>query len=389
LDFNLSLSLSLSLPLHQERDHKISSTIYYIIQYHTLSIPEDMRILILGAGAVGGYFGGRIVEQYNPQEEESSQEVQVTFLVRPGRRAEQLQRQGLQLQHPDGSYSSIPNVSFLVSTNDNQQQQQQSQTTTTTFDVIILACKAYGLHEALQTITPYVHDKVVILPLLNGMVHLDILQQYFPTTVTVWGGTCGIVATLDIDTGIIHRMTSDQFIRIGHLPKTDTTTKTTTTTVHVTSFVQVLQKAGIDAVVSDNIVQTMWDKWTFLATLGAATSLLNATLGEIVSTTTYGQEFVLNLYQECNTVATAEGSLPQDWEGRQAFYRRILSDKSSIIKASLCRDMEQGRQTEADHLVGDFIQRAKRHGIPTPLLSTAYTKLQIHEAQRQLRQPQN
>lgn len=340
-----------------------------------------MRILVLGAGAVGGYFGGRLVEYQQQQQQQhegstTTSTFEVTFLVRSGR-ASQIQQHGLQLQHPDGTMSNILNVATIIPSDSSPSSPSPKRFPDSNFDVIVLACKSYGLGGALDAITPYVHDKVAILPLLNGMAHLETIQQRFPSA-TVWGGTCGIVAALDAETGIIQRMTPSQFVKAGLLQQDDTKT----TTADITVFMQYLKDAGIDGDISDNILETMWDKWTFLATAAASTSLMTATLGEIVSTE-YGQEFLQNVYQECNTVATVDGGVQADLDGRQSRYCNIFLDKNSIVKASMCRDMEGGGPTEADHILGDMIERAAKHGIDMPLLKTAYVKLQIHEAKRQ------
>ena len=350
-----------------------------------------MRILILGAGAVGGYFFGRLVERQQalPKErnengnndENNTPVADVTFLVRSGR-AKQLRRDGLILQNPDGAITTIPNIQTLVS---DAPDGDDSNEATTPFDVIVIACKAYGLNGALDAIASYVHPDVAILPLLNGMAHVELIEKRFPSAI-VWGGTCGIVASLDSETGIIKRMTASQFVKAGVLPSrigAKGESSTTTCTVDtMTTFIQLLHDAGIQASVSDNIVQSMWDKWTFLATLGAATCLMSATVGQILSTD-YGQDFLWQLFRECDAVAQAEGSLADQDGSRQEQYARIFADKSSIIKASMCRDMEGGGPTEADHLLGNLIDRATRHAIATPLLSTAYARLQIHEAKRE------
>mmetsp|Transcript_2743 Transcript_2743/g.4719 ORF Transcript_2743/g.4719 Transcript_2743/m.4719 type:complete len:132 (-) Transcript_2743:269-664(-) len=122
----------------------------------------------------------------------------------------------------------------------------------------------------------------------------------------------------------------------------------------------------------------MWDKWTMLATLAGATCLMKATLGEIVSTK-YGSNFVQTLFRECCAVAHAEGITVSN----EAMFQRLTSDRQSIIKASMCRDMEGGGPTEADHVLGDLILRAAHHNIATPTLSIAYARLEIYEAQRQ------
>ncbi|KAG7372296.1 2-dehydropantoate 2-reductase [Nitzschia inconspicua] len=331
-----------------------------------------MKILILGAGAVGGYFGGRLVEHLQQHEEV---DLEVTFLVR-SERAQQIRNDGLMLQNPDGSITKISSVATVLSDDAPSEKEELR----CEFDVIVLACKSYGLDGALDAITPYAHSNVALLPLLNGMAHMEMIQHRFPSA-TVWGGTCGIVATLDSDTGVIQRMTPSQFVRAGlveHKKSENEEAKAV-----VVTLMRHWKDAGIDAEVSDDILQTMWDKWTFLATAAASTCLMSASLGQILSTD-YGQEFLLAVYQECNAVATADGGIQADLDGRQARYRHIFSDKTSIIKASMCRDMESGGPTEADHILGDMIQRATKHGIPTPLIKTAYIKLQIHEAQRQV-----
>jgi 2-dehydropantoate 2-reductase len=329
----------------------------------------NMKILILGAGAVGGYFGGRLVE--HQQKQHPAANFEVTFLVRSGR-AEQIRQNGLQLQNPAGDITTIRNVATIVS----GESIQGSDSFFPEFDMIVLACKSYGLTGALDAIAPFVHAQVAILPLLNGMAHLNIIQERFPNAV-VWGGTCGIVATLESDTGRIHRMTPSQFVKAGLLKRSSSSSSK----AGITEFIQHLKDAGIEADASDNILETMWDKWTFLATAAASTCLMSASLGQILSTE-YGQEFMLGVYHECNAVATADGGIQADLEGRQARYRHIFSDKNSIIKASMCRDMESGGPTEADHILGDMIRRATKHGIASPLLKTAYIKLQIHETQR-------
>jgi 2-dehydropantoate 2-reductase len=332
-----------------------------------------MRILVLGAGAVGGYFFGRLQHVALPNQHD----VDVTFLVRSGR-AKQLQRDGLILQDPDGSIDTIPDILTLVS--DGQSAAKDNEESPPNFDIIVIACKAFGLEGALDAIAKHVHPGVAILPLLNGMAHLERIQRRFPSA-DVWGGTCGIVASLDGQTGVIKRMTASQFVKAGVLPKSGANHQIPSPPDHMTTLMNLLQDAGIQASVSDNIVQAMWDKWTFLATLGAATCLMNATVGQILHTD-YGQDFLWQLFQECESVAQAEGSMPDTDGSRRTQYGQFFTDKTSIIKASMCRDMESGGPTEADHLLGDLIQRAKGHAIATPLLSTAYARLQIHDAKR-------
>jgi 2-dehydropantoate 2-reductase len=147
----------------------------------------------------------------------------------------------------------------------------------------------------------------------------------------------------------------------------------------VEEFIKLFDNTGITATLSDNIVQSMWDKWTVLATMAAGTCLMGATIGEIVRTN-HGEAFLSGLYNECSAIATSEGSRP-DAEALKQSFRRICN-RDSIAKASMCRDMEGGGPTEADHVIGDLIERAKRHQIETPLLAAAYTRLMIYETKR-------
>ena len=277
---------------------------------------------------------------------------------------------GLLLQNHDGSIDHIPNVQTIISsssssestdsTSENPDQQQR-------YDIIVLACKSYGLQGALDAIEPYVHSEVAILPLLNGMAHMDIIQERFASA-TVLGGTCGIVASLDSQTGIIKRMTPGKFIKAGVLSDSSSSSSRKIKD-DVSNLIDLLKESGIDAQLNnDNILQSMWDKWEFLTTLAAATCLMNASIGQILSTD-YGATFLHDLHEECQKVVIAEGSTKtKDDEATLQKYQQVFANKNSIVKASMCRDMEGGGPTEADHVIGDMIRRATKHNIPTPLV---------------------
>jgi len=302
-----------------------------------------MRILVLGAGAVGGYFGGRM----------ASAGSDVTFLVRENRAAQL--GDGLRIESPHGD-ATIP-VKILTAGNLDGP-----------FEVIILSCKAYGLASALEAIAPHVDDSTVILPLLNGYAHVEKLEQQFPSA-TVWGGTAGIIATLAED-GTVRQMHPNQIITVGsRQPKSDGQSK-------LEALVAEMKLAEIDATLSTNIDLAMWGKWTFLTTLAASTCLMRGSIGQILATD-HGEALIDRLFDECNMTARAEGYPPENAATQN--YRGLLFDRQSAITASMLRDMENGNPTEADHIVGDMIARAKKHGIETPLLETAYTRLQVYE----------
>src|SRR5215472_71454 len=132
-----------------------------------------MRILAVGAGAIGGYFGGRLLQVGRD----------VTFLVRPKRAAE-LARDGLVIKSPNGDVTlqNPPTV--------------QADKLDEKFDVVLLSCKAFDLADAIKSFAPAVGPQTSIVPLLNGMLHLDILDQEFGRE-RVLGGLCAIAATLN------------------------------------------------------------------------------------------------------------------------------------------------------------------------------------------------
>src|SRR4051812_47476011 len=139
-----------------------------------------MKTLIVGAGGIGGYFGGRLLEAGRD----------VTFLVRPRRQA-QLAKDGLRVvsSHGDVHIPVPPTVA--------------AEALRESFDLVLLSCKSYDLDSAMESFAPAVGPRTVILPLLNGMRHLEALDRRFGSA-RVLGGQCFISATLEADGRILH-----------------------------------------------------------------------------------------------------------------------------------------------------------------------------------------
>jgi 2-dehydropantoate 2-reductase len=231
-----------------------------------------MRILIVGAGAVGGYFGARLVQA----------ERDVTFLVRP-RRADQIKTSGLRIISPSGDFTVTPRLVEPGKIN-------------STFDVVLLAVKAFGLQQAMHDFAPAIGGKTMIVPFLNGLRHLESLTTQFGAE-PVLGGVCLVATTIKED-GSIAQLDGIQSLSYGEL--------TGDATTRVGKLDQVLKGAGFDAVSSRNIMQEMWEKWIFLATLGGITCVLRGTIGEIENAPG-GTDLALQLLAECAAVSTAFG----------------------------------------------------------------------------------
>lgn len=305
-----------------------------------------MRILVVGAGAIGGYFGGRLLQAGRD----------VTFLVRP-RRASELAGAGLVIKSPNGDVTlqNPPTV--------------QADALKDKFDVVLLSCKAFDLDDAIKSFAAAVGPNTAIIPMLNGMKHLDTLDSKFGTE-RVLGGLCAIAATLNEKREVV-QLQPMQSINYGERDG------------KLSDRVKAIDeafKSGINgASASQNIMQDMWEKWVFLSSLAASTSLMRTSVGNILAAPG-GRDFLLGMLDETSAVATASGYTPGG-----PFFERVkglLTTEGSPMTASMFRDVKAGFPVEADHVIGDLIARGDAAKVPVPKLRIAYTHLKAYEKQR-------
>ncbi|WP_282609066.1 2-dehydropantoate 2-reductase [Pelagibius sp. Alg239-R121] len=304
-----------------------------------------MRILVLGAGGTGGYFGGRLAEGG----------ADVTFLVR-ARRAEELGKEGLRIESPFG------NAELQVKS-------LRSDQIDAPYDLILLSCKAYHLEQALEDIAPAVGEGSLILPLLNGMAHIDRLVDRFGND-KVLGGLCHLAVTLTGD-GLVKHMSKLHRVTFGELDGTRSE--------RCEAVAALLEPAGFDSKLSERIRVDLWKKWALLTTLAGMTCLMRSGMDAVVETKR-GAGYTRAMLEECVAVADAEGfALGQKFlDDTYGF----LTNKSAVQKSSMLRDMENGAEVEADHIVGDMVSRGDNNGIDTPMLDMAYCHLQAYVASR-------
>lgn len=305
-----------------------------------------MQILVVGAGGVGGYFGGRLAAAGRD----------VTFLVRDVRAAT-LARDGLRVRSPFGDID-LPSPQTVT-----------RDTLAAAFDLVIVGCKAYDLAHVIDDIAPAVGPGTAVLPLLNGMAHLDALDARFGVA-RVLGGQCHIAATLDGE-GVIRHLNRTHSLAFGERDGSDS--------VRMQRITAALSNAGFDARPSSRIVQDMWDKWVFLATLAGITCLMRASVGDIMAAPG-GREITLELLGNCLAVATAAGHALDEAAIERS--RQSLTEPGSTLTASMLRDIQRGGPIEADHIVGEMIERAGRQRASIPLLHIAYAHLKAYEATR-------
>jgi 2-dehydropantoate 2-reductase len=301
---------------------------------------DHMRVLIVGAGATGGYFGGRLAQAGRD----------VTFLVRAGRAA-QLREQGLTLLSPHGDVTLQPK---LVT----------AETIDGTYDAIIVAVKAFGLEQALQDMAPAMGPQTMVMPLLNGMRHVDRIRSLYGAALI--GGVCKVATTIDPQ-GRIKQLAPFQELAYGELDGSPS--------ARTAQFDETMQGAGFTARLTAHVEREMWEKWTLLATLGGICGLMRGTIGEIEAASG-GREFVLRLLGEVVRVIEVDGMAPS-----AAFLETItrqVTQKGSPMASSMYRDLVAGLPVEADQILGDLAARAARPGLDTPRVSAADTPMRIY-----------
>lgn len=308
-----------------------------------------MRTLVVGAGAIGGYFGGRLLE--------ANQDV--TFLVRPQRAAE-LASSGLTIRSRFGDAAVSKPPTILA---DNLPEP---------FDLVLLSCKAYDLEGAMASFAPAVGPDTVILPLLNGMRHLDVLDERFGAA-RVLGGQCLIAVTLNEKRDVVH-LNDTHELSFGE--------RDGTMSKRVRAIATLMQGARFDVRASTEVVLEMWEKWVFIATGAGSTCLMRATIGDICASPG-GTDFVLGLLEECCRIAAAGGYPVREAPLKRS--RDMLTATRSGLTASMLRDMERNAPIEADHIIGDMLRRGDRDCLlqtRPSFLRIAYTHLKAYEGRR-------
>lgn len=298
-----------------------------------------MKILIVGAGGIGGFFGAKLHQAG----------ADITYLLRE-RRYQHIQKQGLTVETPKGSFTIRPEVVLA-----NQLEP--------IYDLIILACKAYDLESSISSIAK-ASSKGFILPLLNGYTHLDILDRQFGKE-RVMGGIAHIAATIS-ESGSIQQLTELNLFTIGpRAPGQEVLSH---------ELFTLCKKADFDSFYKENIEQALWDKWVFLATLAGMTTLCRGSVGEIEATP-YGKDLSKQMFAECCAIAAGQGY--EIAEKSQSSSLEILTKEGSPFTASMLRDLLAGKKNEYQHILGDLIAFASNQSTDCPLLKIAYTHMAV------------
>ncbi len=304
-----------------------------------------MKFLVLGAGGVGGYFGGRLAQNG----------ADVTFLVRE-RRHSQILADGLRIESPMGDLA-LPVKTILADALKPE------------FDVILLTCKAYDLESSIDAIAPGLKPDGVVLPLLNGLAHLEALNARFGSG-HVLGGIAKIAVTLTAD-GVVKHLNDWRFVTLGE--------QDGSMSARAQAIVAAFPTDSVAANATTAILSEMWEKLVHLSTAAAMTCLMRGSVGEIAKTPD-GTKLFLRLFDLAAAIATANGHPPGT-----AFldsFRRLFANPTSAYTTSMLRDILAGGRIEADHIVGFMLTKARAAGMDATLLEIAYTHLKVYEGRR-------
>jgi 2-dehydropantoate 2-reductase len=301
-----------------------------------------MKILVVGAGAVGGYFGARLAQAGRD----------VTFLVRPNR-AQHLQNEGLRIFSPHGDLTLKP-------------QTVTAQEINGTYDVIFLSVKAQALDQAIKDMAPAVGPETMIFPVLNGMRHMKILTDAFGER-PILGGVCLVSTDLDEQGRIVQLTPLDKCIYgecSGEI------------TPRIRSFDETMRNARFETELSTNITQAMWNKWVTIASFGLITCLLGGPVGEI-NAVSDGKQTSLQAVDECAAIATACGFPTPQFVLENV--RKLASDKHSKFTSSMYRDLKKGAHVEVETILGDLLEHGHCYQVPAPLLQAACVRLRVYQ----------
>ena len=300
-----------------------------------------MKILVLGAGGIGGFFGSHLHEVGED----------VTFLVREERKPV-IEKNGIQIKSPIGNLSIQPN---LITKNE----------LTPMYDIVLLTCKSYNLNEVIADLD-LLNGHGTIIPFLNGQTHLQKLDIHFDKK-NIYGGVAYISSNVN-ESGVIEHVGKNNKITFG--------SRIGENSDLIKDFYKRCVKTKFDASLSNNIDQDVWEKWIFIATLAGATTLFKTSLDKI-NMSREGMMFIMGLFNECCQISKLNGF--EIREEVKNIHESFFVNKNSKVKASMLIDMEKKSITEHEHIFKELIKLGINKGFESNILKIIYLNMLIYE----------
>lgn len=289
-----------------------------------------MHIAIVGAGGVGGYFGGRLAKSGQA----------VTFIAR-GAHLNAIKQNGLKIISTRGNFEINP-ATVTADPHD-----------TGTVDVIVVAVKAWSVAEVAEMIRPMVGPNTCILPLENGVDAPAQLTEVYGSK-QVLGGLCRVISHIG-EPGYIQHDGGDDFIAIGELDNQPS--------ARVETLSQVFSSAGLNVDLPKDIHAAMWAKFLFISAfsgVGAVTRVPAGVTRELPDTRSMLEAAMMETY---NVAIARRINLPQDAisTGMAAMDRQPPNGE-----ASMQRDIMEGKPSELESQTGAVVRLGKESNVPTP-----------------------
>ncbi|WIX82670.1 2-dehydropantoate 2-reductase [Amycolatopsis carbonis] len=301
-----------------------------------------MRVVVMGTGGVGGYFGARLAQGGHD----------VSFIAR-GKHLEALRANGLKVESPVGDVH-LPKIDVT-----------DDPTRLAPADLVLFGVKLWDTEASAELIKPLLTEQTAVVSFQNGVVKDDILRRVLGPEHVI-GGVCYIAATI-AEPGVIRHTGTLQKLVFGEYDGT--------TSARVQKFHDACAESNIDVEISTGIEQTIWEKFVFLVGLSGTTSTARTTIGPIRANPR-SRAFLHDVMAEVVEVARAQGvALPADYaDDRLAFTDGVPEGMTS----SMHHDLERGNRLEVTWLSGDVVERGKALGVPTPCNRAITDILAVH-----------
>jgi 2-dehydropantoate 2-reductase len=307
-------------------------------QNNQLVMPNKIRIVIVGIGGVGGYFGGLLSKEYA-----NGNDIEVVFVAR-GEHLNEIQNNGLTVIKGHESFITKP---YLATDDYNK---------IGVADYIVICTKSYDLKQTIEKLKPLINHKTILLPLLNGVSASDEILEILPNANVLKG--CAFIVSKIKSPGIIENSGNIQKLSFG---------MDGTLSDEVLHLKDLMLNAAIDVKVSDKISTAIWEKFIFISPTATSTSYFDSSIGKVLEE---NLETVLNLIEEVKNLALAKGIIISDDISGKTL--NMMQSMPYEVTSSMHRDyLNQKRQTEVESLTGYIVREAQKNGITTP----AYYKL--------------
>ena len=298
-----------------------------------------MKIAVMGTGAIGGYYGGRLAAAGND----------VTFIAR-GAQLEALRNNGLKVTSPLGDFTVDP----AAATDDPAE--------VGPVDVVMFMVKNYDTEAAARQIKPLGGDATAVVSFQNGVSAPDILIAELSAE-HVLGGVAQIPASVP-EPGVISHNGEIAKLIFGEFDNT--------ASVRCETFRAALEDAGVDAVVADDIKTMIWQKFVFLASMSALNCVARLPIGAVLADPDLRALYVDAMKEVVAVAATQDVNLPADVVDSAL---KLTMGMPYAVKSSMMQDLEAGRRLEVRHLSGTVVELAARAGLEAPVHRTIYAAL--------------